>query len=105
MILPENIFFLFCNSSNSVHRLKRQTNGQEITSNSIVNVNEFANGLTNIDVTRVVSTGCKTSIFNTKRRKNYQCSQGWGLGIEVKGVRQVDMRYILFYKYDSMVLK
>jgi hypothetical protein len=43
-----------------VHRLKRQTNGQEITSNSIVNVNEFANGLTNIDVTRVVSTGCKT---------------------------------------------
>ena len=25
--------------------------------NSVVNVNEFANGLTNIDVTRVVNTG------------------------------------------------
>ncbi len=56
--LTEN--YVICVSSNSVHRLKRQTNGQEITTNSIVNVNEFANGLTNIDVTRVVSTGCKT---------------------------------------------
>jgi hypothetical protein len=58
------IFLFFVISSNSVHRLKRQANGQEITSNSIVNVNEFANGLTNIDVTRVVSTGCKTFLLS-----------------------------------------
>ena len=50
-------------------RIKRQVSNEFDGNNlnSLVNVNEFANGLTNIDVTRVVSTGSSNQEYLSKK--------------------------------------
>jgi len=50
-------------------RIKRQL--QESSINNLINVNEFANGLTNIDVTRVVSTVPAGSLLECHKEENH----------------------------------
>ena len=51
-------------------RIRRQVQ-TENSINSVVNVNEFANGLTNIDVTRVVSTVPIGSLAECHKEENH----------------------------------
>ena len=51
-------------------RIRRQVQSEN-SLNSVVNVNEFANGLTNIDVTRVVSTVPVGSLAECHKEENH----------------------------------
>ena len=51
-------------------RIRRQVQSEN-SLNSLINVNEFANGLTNIDVTRVVSTVPIGSLAECHKEENH----------------------------------
>ena len=52
-------------------RFKRQVDAENSINSVHVNVNEFANGLTNIDVTRVVSTVPSQSLAECHKEENH----------------------------------
>ena len=52
-------------------RFKRQVDAENSINSVHVNVNEFANGLTNIDVTRVVSTVPVQSLAECHKEENH----------------------------------
>ena len=66
-----NQLTIFCLCRTGEPRFKRQVDAENSINSVHVNVNEFANGLTNIDVTRVVSTVPVQSLAECHKEENH----------------------------------